>query len=34
MEVAEMTPIVVSIASSGTPNPAHTYPVVVWKLAV
>jgi hypothetical protein len=31
--VAENTPIVVSIASSGTPKPVQTYPVVVLKLS-
>mgnify|MGYP006907053137 CR=1 FL=1 len=33
-ETADKTPIVVSIASSGTPSPVHTAPVVVWKLSV
>jgi len=32
--MADITPIVVSMASSGTPNPVQTAPVVVWKLLV
>jgi len=33
-EIAENTPIYVSIASSGIPRPEQTAPVVVWKLSV
>jgi len=32
--ITESTPISVSIASSGTPRPVHTEPVIVWKLSV